>query len=136
MLQDTMSFSSRFDARIRDMQARVEDLAWGFELYDVFTLKNNITFTLNTAWRRAYFHETQGLKFLEAVIKYILQSTEIETDKLVQSVTGISEKGGDIAMTTAEKLSQESIQEGRQEGSYKTMVSLVRNAKKMDCPKK
>ena len=70
------------------------------------------------------------------MIKYILQSTEIETDKLVQSVTGISEKGGDIAMTTAEKLSQESIQEGRQEGSYKTMVSLVRNAKKMDCPKK
>jgi predicted transposase YdaD len=70
----------------------------------------------------AYFQETQGLKFLEAVINYILQATEIETDKLVQSIAGISEKGGDIAMTTAEKF--------RQEGSYKTMVSLVRNAKK------
>jgi predicted transposase/invertase (TIGR01784 family) len=74
------------------------------------------------------------LKFLEAVINYILQATEIEPDKLVQSVACISDKGGDIAMTTAEKLRQEGIQkgrqEGRQEGSYKTMVSLVRNAKK------
>jgi hypothetical protein len=38
--------------------------------------------------------ETQGLKFLEAVINYILQATEIEPDKLVQSVASISEKGG------------------------------------------
>jgi predicted transposase/invertase (TIGR01784 family) len=83
---------------------------------------------------RAYFQETQGLKFLEAVINYILQATEIEPDKLVKSVACISEKGGDIAMTTAEKLRQEGmqkgIQKGRQEGSYKTMISLVRNAKK------
>jgi predicted transposase/invertase (TIGR01784 family) len=91
---------------------------------------------------RAYFQETQGLKFLEAVINYILQATEIEPDKLVQSVASISEKGGDIAMTTAEKLRQEGMQKGRQEGrqegmqkgiqkgSHKTMVSLVRNAKK------
>ena len=83
---------------------------------------------------RAYFQETQGLKFLEAVINYLLQATEIEPDKLVQSVASISEKGGDIAMTTAEKLRQEGMQkgrqEGRQEGSHKTMVSLVRNAAK------
>jgi predicted transposase/invertase (TIGR01784 family) len=87
---------------------------------------------------RAYFQETQGLKFLEAVINYILQATEIEPDKLVKSVACISEKGGDIAMTTAEKLRQEGMQKGRQEGmqkgiqkgSHKTMVSLVRNAKK------
>lgn len=43
-------------------------------------------------------------------MKYILQSTEIETDKLVQAVTGISEKGGGIAMTTAEKVRQEGRQ--------------------------
>jgi predicted transposase/invertase (TIGR01784 family) len=79
---------------------------------------------------RAYFQETQGLKFLEAVINYILQATEIEPDKLVQSVASISEKGGDIAMTTAEKLRQEGMQKGIQKGSHKTMVSLVRNAKK------
>ncbi|WP_207309059.1 hypothetical protein [Desulfobacter hydrogenophilus] len=55
---------------------------------------------------RAYFQEEQGLKFLEAVINYILQATEIETDKLVDSVARISEKGGEIAMTTAKKIRQ------------------------------
>ena len=73
---------------------------------------------------RSYFQEEQGLKFLEAVINYILQATEIETNKFVKMITCISEKGGEVAMTTAERLRQE----GRQEGSYKMMVSLVRNA--------
>ncbi|MDA3788463.1 MAG: hypothetical protein PF503_08220 [Desulfobacula sp.] len=31
-------------------------------------------------------------------------------------------------MTTAERLRQEGLQKGRQEGSYKMMISLVRNA--------
>lgn len=87
---------------------------------------------------RTYFQEEQGLKFLEAVINYILQVTEIETDKLVDSVARISEKGGEIAMTTAEKIRQRGLQEGLQEGLQKglqkgrqqTMVSLVRNARK------
>jgi predicted transposase/invertase (TIGR01784 family) len=72
------------------------------------------------------------------VINYLLQATEIEPDKLVKSVAHISEKGGDMAMSTAERLRQEGIekgiqkgrQEGRQEGHYETMVSLVRNARK------
>jgi len=40
--------------------------------------------------------ETQGLKFLEAVINYILQATEIEPDKLVKSsCLHFRERGGD-----------------------------------------
>jgi len=49
MLRDAMSFSSRTDTQIRAMQTRIDDLSWGFELYDVFTLKKNITFTLKNA---------------------------------------------------------------------------------------
>jgi metallo-beta-lactamase family protein len=44
-----MSFSDRTDEQIRTMKARIDDLSWGFELYDTFTLKNNITFTLKNA---------------------------------------------------------------------------------------
>ncbi|MDZ7831124.1 MAG: hypothetical protein U5L07_05195 [Desulfobacterales bacterium] len=33
-------------------------------------------------------------------------------------------------MTTAEKLRQEGMQKGRQEGSHETVITLVRNAKK------
>ena len=97
-------------------------------IFDQQKLEHHLTQFLEIG--RAYFQEIQGLKFLEAVINYILQATEIETAKIVQSIACISDKGGDIAMTTAEKLRQEGHQEGRQEGSYKTMVSLVRNAKK------
>ncbi|WP_289020232.1 hypothetical protein [uncultured Desulfobacter sp.] len=60
----------------------------------------------------------------------ILQATEIEIDVLVQSVARISKRGGEIAMTTTEKIRQE----GRREGSYKTMVFLVRNAAKNGLP--
>jgi metallo-beta-lactamase family protein len=49
MLRDAMSFSDRTDAHIRRLEARIDDLAWGFELYDTFTLKHNITFTLKNA---------------------------------------------------------------------------------------
>ena len=49
MLRDAMSFSDRTDAQIRAMEARINELSWGFELYDTFTLKNNISFTLKNA---------------------------------------------------------------------------------------
>jgi metallo-beta-lactamase family protein len=49
MLRDAMSFSDRSDAQIRAMEARINELSWGFELYDTFTLKNNIFFTLKNA---------------------------------------------------------------------------------------
>lgn len=49
MLRDAMSFSDRSDTAGRAMEARIDDLSWGFELYDTFTLKNNITFTLKNA---------------------------------------------------------------------------------------
>ncbi len=45
-----------------------------------------------------------------------------------QPIAGITKKGGEIAMTTAEKLRQEGLQKGRQEGSYKMMVTMVHNA--------
>lgn len=58
MLRDAMSFSDRTDAHIRRLEVRINDLAWGFELYDTFTLKppksntqnsKPITFTLKNA---------------------------------------------------------------------------------------
>jgi metallo-beta-lactamase family protein len=49
MLRDAMSFSDRSDEQIRAMEARIDDLSWGFELYDTFTLTHNITFTLKNA---------------------------------------------------------------------------------------
>lgn len=60
---------------------------------------------------KIYFEQEKGLKFLEAVLRYILQTTEIESKKVIESVKKISEKGGIIAMTTAEKLREEGRRE-------------------------
>ena len=86
----------------------------------------------------SFFQQEQGLKFLESIINYILQATEIKTDIVVSSISLITEKGGEMAMSTAERLRQEgfkegfqkSFQEGMQEGSYNVMVFLAKNAKK------
>jgi metallo-beta-lactamase family protein len=49
MLRDAMSFSDRTDAQIRAMEEKIDDLSWGFELCESFTLKHNIAFTLKNA---------------------------------------------------------------------------------------
>ncbi len=49
MLRDAMSFSQRSDKQIQDLENRIDDLTWGFELNETFTLKNKITFKLSNA---------------------------------------------------------------------------------------
>jgi len=83
-------------------------------IFDQQVLEDHLIWFLEIG--RSDFQEEQGLKFLEAVINYILQATGIATVNLVKSIAGITEKGGEIAMTTAEKLRQEGLQKGRQEG--------------------
>jgi predicted transposase/invertase (TIGR01784 family) len=71
---------------------------------------------------KLYFQEKQGLNFLKAVINYIFKATEIETEKLINAFTCVSEKGKEIAMTTAEKLRMEGRKEGLQEGLQKGVL--------------
>lgn len=86
----------------------------------------------------SYFQEEKGLKFLEIVIKYIYKATEIKTSKVVEAIDPITKKGGELAMTTAEKLRQEGRQEGKQEGvqlgTYNTYFNLIQNMKKNNIP--
>ena len=64
-----------------------------------------------------------SLKFLESVVKYIYKATEIKTATVVEAISSITQQGGELAMTTAERLRQEGmlkgIQKGRQEGRQK-----------------
>ncbi|MCD4720226.1 MAG: transposase, partial [Desulfobacula sp.] len=74
----------------------------------------------------------------EIVIKYIYKATEIKTSKVVEAIDPITKKGGELAMTTAEKLRQEGRQEGKQEGvqlgTYNTYFNLIQNMKKNNIP--
>ena len=49
MLHDAMSFSNRTDKEIHTMENQIDDLSWGFELYEIFSLKQGITFKLSNA---------------------------------------------------------------------------------------
>ncbi len=49
MLHDAMSFSKKTDKEIRNMENTINELSWGFELNQTFSLKKGITFKLSNA---------------------------------------------------------------------------------------
>jgi metallo-beta-lactamase family protein len=49
MLRDAMSFSNKTDKDIHRLESLIDELAWGFELNETFTLKKKITFKLSNA---------------------------------------------------------------------------------------
>lgn len=49
MLHDAMSFSGRSKKHIHRMEKQIDELSWGFELYETFSLKQGITFKLKNA---------------------------------------------------------------------------------------
>jgi metallo-beta-lactamase family protein len=49
MLRDAMSFSSRTDKDVHRLEILIDELSWGFELHETFTLKKKITFKLSNA---------------------------------------------------------------------------------------
>jgi metallo-beta-lactamase family protein len=49
MLHDAMSFSRRTDRDVQRLEARIDELSWGFELHETFALKQGVTFKLSNA---------------------------------------------------------------------------------------
>ncbi len=80
------------------------------------------------------YREQSGLKFLETVVTYLYQATEIETDKIINAIEPISNEGGKIAMSTAEKLRQEGMAKGRVEERKESLISFVHRAGKQGIP--
>jgi len=49
MLEDGLSFSNRSEKGKQNIQEKIDDLAWGFEYNEIFSLKKGITFKLSHA---------------------------------------------------------------------------------------
>ena len=49
MLRDAMAFSAKTDKDIHRLETLIDEQSWGFELYEIFTLKQGITFKLSNA---------------------------------------------------------------------------------------
>lgn len=68
------------------------------------------------------FELEEGERFLISILMYIFSTTELESDLVIQKLSQISQKGGEIAMTTAMKLKEEGIKEGKIEDARKMLV--------------
>ncbi|MEW5814102.1 MAG: Rpn family recombination-promoting nuclease/putative transposase [Spirochaetota bacterium] len=68
---------------------------------------------------RLYYREERGLRFLEAVIRYLLSGTDIETKEIVRAVSGVSKTTGEVVMSTAERLMKQGFKEGIEKGIEK-----------------
>jgi len=49
MLHDAMSFSDRTAREVHRLEGLIDDLSWGFELHETFSLKQGITFKMGNA---------------------------------------------------------------------------------------
>ena len=69
---------------------------------------------------RKYFEEKEGVKFLESVIRYLYYASDIEEERVIETLKEISEEGGKLSMTIAARLIEKGklagIEEGRKEG--------------------
>ncbi len=73
---------------------------------------------------KLYYEEEKGLKFLESVLRYIYNATDIASEDVINVTKEISFKGGEIAMTTAMKLRKEGKREGKREEKNEIVVDL------------
>ena len=74
---------------------------------------------------RQYFKKEKGLKFLESVIRYLYSSTDLEVDKVANTIKEISEKGEVLVMTTAAMLIEKGKAEGKAEGKVEGEKALL-----------
>ena len=63
-----------------------------------------------------YFEEEEGLRFLESVIRYLYNASEIAVEQVIENNKEISEEGGKLSMTIATKLIEKGKMQGEDRG--------------------
>ncbi|MCL4727218.1 MAG: Rpn family recombination-promoting nuclease/putative transposase [Candidatus Kuenenia stuttgartiensis] len=71
---------------------------------------------------KQYFEEGEGLKFLESVIRYLYYASDIEEERVIDTLKEISEEGGRLSMTIAARLIEKGKMAGRAEGKVEGKV--------------
>jgi predicted transposase/invertase (TIGR01784 family) len=69
--------------------------------------------------------EKKGETFYSSTLVYFLKAANLEADRLIEASQKLSEKGGKIAMTTAEKLEEKGRKEGIQKNQHQTAIKMI-----------
>lgn len=67
----------------------------------------------------------EGRNLYASILTYLFYGSDLETNYVIDAFQQISDEGGEIAMSTAEKLIQQGKQEGRQEGILKSKQEVA-----------
>ena len=97
-------------------------------VFDLPKLKNNLKkiFRLGIL----YFSEEEGLRFLESLLRYVIFTTDIPVETIMDSVEVLPTEAKEKAMTTAERLIEKGREEGLQKGKEVGISTGVKEAKR------
>jgi predicted transposase/invertase (TIGR01784 family) len=93
-------------------------------IYDEKKLLKNLVDFLNIG--ALYFREEKGLRFLEAVIRYLMSNLDIQaTNVIKKSIEAISFEGAKTVMTIAESLIEKGIEKGERQKAIDTAKRML-----------
>lgn len=76
-----------------------------------------------------YFHDLEDeekVLILISMIIYLYKTTRIDKDVLRNALSKISPKGGELALTTAEKLRKEGLEQGMEKANRENAIKMIR----------
>lgn len=82
-------------------------------IFNIKELEKNLITILKIG--KEYFQQEHGLRLLESIIVY-LSTTELQPEKVIETIKEVSEKGGELAMTMATVLMDRGKVKWKKEG--------------------
>ncbi len=70
--------------------------------------------------------EKDGKDFYETLVCYMFYATNLDIEDIIETLNQISNHGGQIAMSTAEKLKQEGVKEGEKKGKEDVARMMIK----------
>jgi predicted transposase/invertase (TIGR01784 family) len=75
--------------------------------------------------KNAYFSKSSGIKLLKMLSLYILRGSKLPVQNYVEILNEVSEKAGEVGMTTAELLRKEGEKKGIEKGIEKGKIDAI-----------
>lgn len=78
---------------------------------------------------KLYYTEDKGLKFLESIVRYLFQGSDLPREILTQKMGEISFVGGNLAMNTAAQCEKQGFEKGIEQGKQEGKLEGIEQGK-------